>query len=158
MTWIKSTASSVFLLLLILVMGFSNLFYHVTAVKIFESHENQRFVSTFEGLHSYSRCTWISSVSLVEKVITLNCTATGNEEIILHVNEKYQILSTLTLNEVHLTEASDAFRALELTQNFSISTTYYKDKNVYWISSENGEWLLDINDYAILWKVDKNYD
>jgi len=158
MTWIKNTVSAFLLLCVILMIVLSTIFYHVSAVKIYEEHQQDLFMSTFEGLHTYTQCTWVSSVVIIEKVVTLQCNTPSYGLRILHVNEKYQIISSLDPDQISLSEASAAFASMNYAKTFSISTTSYKNMNVYWISSDDGEWLLDFNNYSILWKVDKNYE
>ena len=158
MTWFKNTAISFLLLFSSLMIILSTLFYNVSAVIVFEKHQRNLFMSTFEGLHNYTECDWISSVTIIDKVMTLECETPMYGLRILYVNEKYQILSSIDPNEIKLSEASSAFTAMNYSTSFSISTTTYKNEIVYWISSDDGEWLLDFIDYSILWKVDKNYE
>jgi len=158
MTRIRKASSTVLLLCLILVIFLSTIFYHVSAVKIYENHQKDLFMSTLEGLHAYNECTWISSVVIVEKVITLKCKTPSYGFRVLHVNDKYQIISSLDPEVIKLSEASAAFAEINASISFTISTTSYQNENVYWVNSDDGEWLLDFNDYSILWKVDKNYE
>jgi hypothetical protein len=158
MTWMKNATSTVLLLCSIVVIVLSTLFYNVSAVKIYDDHQRERFMSTLEGLHTYTECEWISSVFIVENVITLKCKTPAYGIRIFHVNVKYQIISSLDPYDIKLSEASAAFASLNAVSSFRISTTSYKNKNVYWVDSDDGEWLLDFNDYSILWKVDKNYE
>jgi hypothetical protein len=95
---------------------------------------------------------------IIEKVITIKCKTPSYGLRVLHVNEKFQILSNLDPIDIKLSEASDAFAKMNYSKSFSISTTSYKNEKVYWISSDDGEWLLDFIDYSILWKVDKHYE
>jgi hypothetical protein len=158
MTWIKNTTSAILLLFTIVLIILSTIFYNVSAVKIYDEHQRELFMSTFEGLHSYTECSWISSVVITEKIMTIKCKTPSYGFRVLHINEKYQIISSLDPNEIKLSEASDAFMKMNYSRTFNISTTSYKTENVYWISSDEGEWLLDFIDYSILWKVDKHYE
>lgn len=158
MTWFKNTAIGFLLLFSSLMIILSTLFYNVSAVIVFEKHQRNLFMSTFEGLHNYTDCSWVSSVLITDKVMTLECKTPLYGLRVLYVNEKYQILTSIDPNEIKLSEASSVFTAMNNSTSFSISTTTYKNEIVYWISSDDGEWLLDFIDYSILWKVDKNYE
>jgi len=158
MTWFKNTAIGFLLLFSSLMIILSTLFYNVSAVVVFEKHQRNLFMSTFEGLHNYTDCTWVSSVLIIDKVMTLECETPMYGLRVLYVNEKYQIITSIDPNEIKLSDASSAFTAMNNSTSFSISTTTYKNEIVYWISSDDGEWLLDFIDYSILWKVDKNYE
>jgi hypothetical protein len=158
MTWIKNATSTVLLLCSIVLIVLSTLFYNVSAVKIYDEHQRELFMSTLEGLHGYSQCEWVSSVFIIEKVITLKCKTPAYGIRVLHVNVKYQVISSLDPSDIKLSEASAAFTALNTSSSFTISTTNYKNENVYWVVSDEEEWLLNFDDYSILWKVDKNYE
>lgn len=139
-------------------MFLSILFYHVSAVKIYEQDQQRKFIQTAMALHSLSDCVWVSETTISDKVITLKCKSPVFGDRIYHFNDRYQILGQLNPGNIKVSDARRAFIAQTGITDFKVTITYYDQNSVYWVTSGHQEWLLDIDDYTILWKVDKNYD
>jgi len=158
MTRLKSSLTSFVLFWFIVIILVSMLFYHVSAVVIYNQHQQTKFINTTEVLHSLNNCAWISEVLIKEKVITLKCKTFQADEIYVSFDEKYKILARLDTNQINFNEAKVAFKEKTGEVNFEVSITFNNDKSVYWVKTFDTEWLLDMNDYSILWKVEKNYE
>ena len=149
---------SLILFLVACVIGVSILFYHVSAVRIYEKDQQTKFITLVQSSHNLQRCSWISDVIIKEKVITLRCDNPSTGNLYYFFNEQFQKLSELDPTEVHPEAAKAAFIQSSGVQDPQITLTYYDDGPVFWITASSYEWLIDIKTYEILWKVDKNYD
>lgn len=134
------------------------LFYHVSAVKIFDHQQITRFISESESRYGFTDCQWVSEVMIQIKVITLFCITPDSVNRFVHLDEKMTILSKLDPVLVNYPQAKVAFSQLTGINQFAMSLTLYKGKSVYWVNTATSEWLLNLSDYSILWKVDKNDD
>lgn len=156
MALLRKMSLSVFLILVSLVLILSVLFYHVSAVLILNENQKDEFLDQIEDYYSIQDCEWISETVIEQKVITVQCTGPMMGVRILHLNEKAQVIAGLSLEEVHYPMANQTFKTLTNILDFETSLTYYHGESVYWIQSQNTEWLMKMQDYTILWKVEKN--
>lgn len=149
---------SLILLLIAALFGASMLFYHVSAVTIYQRDQHNKFIELAETLHNIQRCSWVSGVIIKDKIITLRCDNpfTGNRYYFF--TPEVLRLDDLDPTQVHFEAAKTAFAATSGKSDLMITLTYYDEKPVYWITSETTEWLIDIKSNDILWKVDKQYD
>ncbi len=152
----KNIFTSLSLLFIAILLFLSILFYHVSAVAVYDRHQQSNYIRTIGALHSLVNCSWLSEVLIKEKVITLKCYTLNAIELYVNLDEKFKILSKLESKSVHFEEARKTFSATTGEENFELSLTYYDQKSVYWVNTLTGEWLLDMNDYSILWKVEKH--
>jgi hypothetical protein len=158
MTRLKKITASLGLLLIALCLGVSILFYHVSAVAKYNQNKNQRFITMVENLHNLSDCEWISEITITSKIVTLKCLSPVFGDRYLHFDEKWSILGELNPKMVNFENAKAAFTQSTELSDFTLTLTYYDQHSVYWVSKDTREWLLDLTDFSILWKVDKNYD
>lgn len=158
MNWFKQLGVSLILFFVALVIGLSVLFYHVSAVVVHESDQHDKFITMVESIHNIDRCAWVSEVIIKEKVITLRCDNPFSGNRYYHFNTVYQRLGDLDPTEVDFEAAKAAFMVSSGDQELLITLTYHDSKSVYWMTSKQNEWLIDIKSYNILWKVDKHYD
>lgn len=158
MSRLKKIAASLGLVLFALCLGLSILFYHVSAVAKYNQSQNQRFITMVESLHNVTDCEWISELVITKKIVTLKCLSPVFGDRYLHFDEKWAILGELNPTNVNFEEAKAAFTQSTQLTDFTISLTYTDQESVYWISKDTQEWLLDLSDFSILWKVDKKYD
>jgi len=149
---------SLILFLIAALIGVSMLFYHVSAVTIYERDQHNKFIELAETLHNIQRCTWVSGVIIKEKVITLRCDNPFNGNRYYFFTPKVLRLDDLDPTEVHFEAAKTAFAASSGISELQITLTYFDEEPVYRITSETTEWLIDIKSNEILWKVDKQYD
>lgn len=140
------------------VLFLSILFYHVSAVRIYEQDQQRKFIDTAMVLHSLNDCVWVSETEITDQVITLKCQSPVFGDRVYHLNTKYQILGQLNPGNIKVSDARRAFIAQTGITDFKVTITYYENESVYWVTSGHQEWLLDINDFTILWKVDKTYE
>jgi hypothetical protein len=158
MSRLKKIAASLGLALIALCLGLSILFYHVSAVVKYNQNQNQRFITMVENLHNLTDCEWVSEIMITKKIVTLKCLSPVFGDRYLHFDEKWSILGELNPKTVDFENAKAAFTQNTKMTDFTISLTYFDQQSVYWISKESQEWLLDLSDFSILWKVDKNYE
>ena len=134
------------------------LFYHVSAVKIYDHQQMDRFITESESQYGFTDCQWISEVIIQSKVITLDCMTPDLGKRFIHLDEKKTILSELDPALVNYPQLKTKFSQLTGINQFTMSLTLYQGKSVYCVTTATSEWLLNLNDYSILWKVDKNDD
>ena len=146
---------TLFLLLTILVLILSVLFYHVSAVSIVQKKHQIKFLTDIESRYSIHDCAWISEAVIERKVITVQCESAVMGIRILHFDEKGTVMAGLDLDQVHYPMAKEAFKALTGIPDFTITLSFYHDDSVYWIQSGTTEWLMSMQDFKILWKVEK---
>ncbi len=144
------------LLMCAFVLILSVLFYHVSAVLVLEQDRKERFLDQIEGLHSIQDCEWISESVIQRKIITVQCESPLMGIRILHFDEKGAVVAGLDLDTVHYPMAKEAFKILTGISDYTMTLTYYDEESVYWIQSGTQEWLMSLQDYSILWKVEKN--
>lgn len=111
-----------------------------------------------ENLHNLRECEWVSELTIEQKIVTLKCLSPVFGDRYLHFDEKWAIMGELNPTSVNFEDAKAAFASETQLTEVTISLTYIDHQSVYWISNEAQEWLLDLSDFSILWKVDKNYD
>jgi hypothetical protein len=59
---------------------------------------------------------------------------------------------------VHYDELENQVAEYQLLNNPKLSVSFYDNQVVYRMKDKNHEYLVDINTYTILWKVDLNYE
>ncbi len=156
MNRVKNVLSSLTLLVFAFMLFLSILFYHVSAVVVYGQHKQKDFIRIAEGLHSLANCSWESEVLIKEKVITLKCFTFTATEVYVSFGEKVNILAKIDSSNVNFDTVRNAFRSSTNENTFKLSLTSFDGKGTYWITTKNKEWLLDMNDYSILWKVEKS--
>lgn len=155
---IKRISTSLGLLFIALFLALSIFFYHVSAVPVYIQNQNTRFITTVENLHNLRECEWVSDLTIEQKIITLKCLSPVFGDRYLHFDEKWAIMGELNPTSVNFEDAKAAFTTETQLTEVTITLTYIDHQSVYWISNDAQEWLLDLSDFSILWKVDKNYD
>ena len=154
---LKKVLQSLALIFIAFIVVLSILFYHVSAVAVYERDQQEKFIRTASALWSIGGCTWISDTLISERVITLRCDGLTEGQRYLHFNEKIQLLGQISTDRIDFESAKTDFTALTGVTDIRIAVTYFNDQNVYLITSPTMEWIMDQNK-AILWKVNKNYE
>jgi len=158
MLWIKKVSTSLLLVFVCTLLILSILFYHVSAVKVYDRMRKDDFIANVEILFTYDQCVWISEVIIQQTVISVKCQKAGALDQVFYLNESMQLLGRVNADLIKYQIALSAFKKNTGIEEAVISITLYKNKSVYWVKTLTQEWLLDFDDYSILWKVDKNYD
>ncbi|KAF0226682.1 MAG: hypothetical protein FD133_1359 [Erysipelotrichaceae bacterium] len=158
MPWIKKVSTPLLLVFICTLLILSILFYHVSAVKVYDRKRREDFVSRTEALFTYDQCEWISEVIIQQRIISVKCSRPNAQDQILHMDESLQLLGRMNADAVKYQNALDRFKQVAGIEQAEISLTLYRNKSVYWVKTLTQEWLLDFHDYSILWKVDKKYD
>ena len=158
MPWIKKVSTPLLLIFICTLLILSILFYHVSAVKVYDRKRQEDFVSRTETLFTYDQCEWISEVIIQKRVISVQCSRPNAQGQILHFDESLQLLGRMNADAVKYQNALDKFKQVTGIELAEISLTLYKNESVYLVKTLTQEWLLDFDDYSILWKVDKKYD
>ncbi len=154
----KKVSTTLLLVFVCVLLVLSILFYHVSAVKVYDQKRKEDFVSRAETVFMFDQCEWISEVTIVQKVISVKCSRTGELEQIIHFDESLKLLGRMSAASVKYQDALNTFERITGIKQAEISLTLYKNKSVYWVNTLTQEWLLNFDDYSILWKVDKKYE
>jgi len=156
MSRLRNLSLTLILLVSAFVLILSVLFYHVSAVLVLDQDRRDRFLNQIEVLHSIQNCEWISESVIQRKIITVQCESPLMGIRILHFDEKGAVVAGLNLDAVHYPMAKETFKTLTGITDYTMTLTYYDNDSVYWIQSGTQEWLMSMQDYSILWKVEKN--
>lgn len=116
------------------------------------------FIANVETLFTYDQCEWISEVIIQQTVISVKCHRADTHDQVFHLDESMQLLGRVNADQIMYQNALSAFKQKTGIEEADISITLYKNESVYWVQTLTQEWLLDFDDYSILWKVDKNYE